>query len=266
MRLRVRSLLVLLCCFAALRPACSGRGLLSAPGAAAAAPHLEAADRGSALKLRSLLHAASHVAAAQAEALHRVEAQRAATLLPALPPQPPPAPPAAPPPGDGAAKTAEVGAPAGPDTSRTPSLEDGEHTVRAAESDSDGIGTNETTRAAAEAEEAGAGGAPTADAAPSRPFGAQSASGATPDAAMAAAMEAHAAAAAAFAAVRCPAGCTANGGNCDAERGSCDCPLGRGGPACETVRGAPAARGMAESRRLVVVIAAADTFSIFARC
>ena len=41
--------------------------------------------------------------------------------------------------------------------------------------------------------------------------------------------------AAAVAAVRCPANCTAHG-NCDAENGVCDCPLGRAGAACEQAR------------------------------
>ncbi len=52
---------------------------------------------------------------------------------------------------------------------------------------------------------------------------------------------AYGAEAAAVAAVRCPAGCTAHG-NCDAENGVCDCPLGRGGPACEQARAASTPR------------------------
>jgi hypothetical protein len=44
--------------------------------------------------------------------------------------------------------------------------------------------------------------------------------------------DAYGAEAASVAAARCPAGCTAHG-NCNAELGVCDCPLGRRGAACE---------------------------------
>ena len=47
-----------------------------------------------------------------------------------------------------------------------------------------------------------------------------------------AAADAYGAEVASVAAVRCPAGCTAHG-NCNAELGVCDCPLGRRGAACE---------------------------------
>jgi hypothetical protein len=51
-------------------------------------------------------------------------------------------------------------------------------------------------------------------------------------AATASAADAHAAEAASVAAQRCPGGCGARG-NCDAEAGVCDCPLGAGGERCE---------------------------------
>jgi hypothetical protein len=56
--------------------------------------------------------------------------------------------------------------------------------------------------------------------------------GAAAAAAAAAAAEAHATEAAAVAAERCPGGCGAHG-NCDAENGVCDCPLGAAGAHCE---------------------------------
>ena len=99
--------------------------------------------------------------------------------------------------------------------------------MRTAETDEDGLGSNATRPAGAASDREGLEAA-APNAAPAAPH-------AAPDAALAAALDAHAAAAALYAEEVCP-GCAAGGGNCDVERRSCDCPLGRAGPACATVR------------------------------
>lgn len=235
-------LLTLLAFAALLRPACSGRGTLVAP--AAGAPHVAAVPEWrSALQPRSASSDSAPASALQrfahAIAARRAQGERsaavpaaeaAATAAPGVTHSPPlPAALMEPRRDDvspallGAAATASLSPP-----SLAAALGEAVHAAQSAESDEDGIGTNATRagdadataqahQASADAENAAAAALP------------------APDAALEAALAAHAEAAAAYAEQRCP-GCAAGGGNCDADRGACQCAIGKSGPTCTNVR------------------------------